>query len=90
MNNIELSQDWPCEYQFILKGFIQGKWDDYLTDIKAIQQDQHTIISGKLSDPSALFGLLGYFRDLGINLLSVTNLSEQFSKKGGNHEKLAD
>lgn len=53
------------------------------------QPNGETIITGSLPDQAALLGLLNWFYDLGISLVSVNRLeSISAQQRCGSHEKL--
>ena len=59
-------------YQIRVKGYLGEEWNDWfggmsLTDI----EDGDTLITGPISDQSALFGLLFTISSLNLTLLSV-------------------
>ena len=53
-------------------GHLDPDWADWLEGFTLQHtQDQKTILSGIVSDQSALYGLIGKLRDLGLKLISV-------------------
>jgi len=62
-------------YQFRLKGHLDKSWAEWLNDMSIVQQpDGTTLLTGRIADQAALFGLLSRVRDLGMPLLSVNIL----------------
>ena len=69
----------PCEgcdervvYQIWVRGVIDSGWSDWFDDLTICPQaDGTTLLTGPVRDQSALHGLLGKIRDLGLPLLSV-------------------
>ena len=53
-------------------GHLDPDWADWLEGFTLQHtEDQKTILSGIVSDQSALYGLIGKLRDLGLKLISV-------------------
>ena len=70
-----LTLDQPAAYQIRLQGRISIDLSDWLTDVVIAFEDGQTIMTGRVCDQAALFGLLSFVRDLGVPLLSVEFLS---------------
>ena len=65
-------------YRFEIKGHIDRVWDDWLDDVKIEKIPEGiTIITGILSDQTALFSVISRIRDLGLTLLKV----EKYDRK---------
>ncbi len=59
-----------------VKGQIDERWSEWLEGLTIKHATEgETLLSGSVLDQSALYGLIGRLRDLGLPLLSV-NLSE--------------
>ena len=55
-----------------VEGHLDPDWADWLEGFTLQHtEDQKTILSGPVSDQSALYGLIGKLRDLGLKLISV-------------------
>ena len=55
-----------------VEGHLDPDWADWLEGFTLLHtEDQKTILSGIVSDQSALYGLIGKLRDLGLKLISV-------------------
>jgi hypothetical protein len=55
-----------------VEGHLDPDWADWLEGFTLQHtEDQKTILSGIVSDQSALYGLIGKLRDLGLKLISV-------------------
>jgi hypothetical protein len=53
-------------------GHLDPDWADWLEGFTILHaKDQKTILRGTVSDQSALYGLIGKLRDLGLKLISV-------------------
>ena len=57
-----------------IKGHIAPHWSDWFAGLTITQPDDETILTGKVDDQAALFGLLARVRDLGLSLLSVNSV----------------
>jgi hypothetical protein len=53
------------------KGRLDPHWASWFEGLEVIPQGGETVFSGQVHDQSALYGLLGRLRDLGLELLSV-------------------
>ena len=64
-----------------IKGHIDEHWSDWFKGlaVEHIGEDE-TVLTGPVTDQSALYGLLARLRDLGLTLLSVS--SEGFESSG--------
>jgi hypothetical protein len=54
-----------------IEGHIAPHWSDWFARLTVTQTDDETILTGKVCDQAALFGLLARVRDLGLSLVSV-------------------
>ena len=56
-----------------VKGRIDEHWSAWLAGLSITHTDQdETVLSGKVVDQAALYGVLSMLRDLGLPLLSVS------------------
>ena len=59
-------------YEIRVKEPIDPSWSDWLEDFAITRTvEKETIITGRVQDMTALYGLLGAMRDLNLTLLSV-------------------
>jgi hypothetical protein len=57
-----------------VKGCIDEHWSAWLAGLNIVHTERdETILSGKVVDQAALYGVLSTLRDLGLPLLSVTS-----------------
>jgi hypothetical protein len=62
-------------YEIRLSGRLHERWDAWFDGLTVMHRDDGTtVISGRLADQAALHGLLQRVRDLGLPLISVTEL----------------
>jgi hypothetical protein len=62
----------PEHYQIRVKGVLDGRWSAWFDGLQ-VTSDQRgqTSIAGRVTDQTALHGLLAKVRDLGLELLEV-------------------
>jgi hypothetical protein len=76
----------PPVYQIQIEGHLGQQWVDWFEGLTiTLQEDGMTLLTGPVTDQSALFGLLKKVRDLGIPLVSVNRV--QFNKTLSNRSK---
>ncbi len=64
-------------YEFLIKGFLQPDWSDWLEGLAITPlENGDTLLSGFLTDQAALHGVLAKIRDLNLVLVSMKLLSE--------------
>ena len=65
----------PADYQIRLKGHLGSQWTDWFEGLTiTLEEDGNTLLTGPVIDQAALHGLLKKVRDLGIPLLSVSQV----------------
>lgn len=65
----------PGRYEVRLSGHLHQRWAAWFDGLTVAHQDDGTtVISGPLADQAALHGLLQRVRDLGLPLISVSEL----------------
>lgn len=70
-------------YQIRLKGHLDPIYEEWLGGFTiALQPDGETVLMGQVADQTALYGALTRIRDLGIPLLSVSQIDPPFSDTG--------
>jgi hypothetical protein len=66
------SGDW---YEIRIQGRLDERWRAWLDDLDLSHtQDGTTVLCGPVADQAALHGLLQRLRDLGVHLISVTQV----------------
>ena len=67
--------DTPGRYEIRLKGRLDGRWATWFDGLSlSHESDGTTVLSGPVIDQAALHGLLSKVRDLGLPLISVTQI----------------
>jgi hypothetical protein len=62
-------------YELRLQGHLDERWADWFEGMTvSAQADGTTVLRGPVADQSALHGLLGRVRDLGMTLISVNSV----------------
>ena len=70
--------DSPGRYEIRLKGRLDGRWADWFDGLSlSHESDGTTVLSGPVTDQAALHGLLSRVRDLGLPLISITQLDSE-------------
>jgi hypothetical protein len=79
-------------YQIRLKGHLDSQWTDWFEGLTiTLEEDGDTLLTGPVVDQSALHGLLKKVRDLGMPLISVSQVQYRSKKeiKVNTHRKNA-
>lgn len=64
--------DIPRRYEIRVQGHLAERWSDWFEGLAIRQEpDGETVLTGTLSDQSALFGVLAKLHDLNLVLVSV-------------------
>ena len=75
----------PGQYEIRLKGHLEARWADWFDGLSLRHEsDGTTVIHGSVVDQAALHGLLTKVRDLGLPLISVTQVDPTQTK--GTHQ----
>ena len=61
-------------YEIRVEGVLDQRWTDWFEGLEIASDDSQTVISGPVTDQSALHGLLNRVCDLGLVLVSVRRL----------------
>jgi hypothetical protein len=71
----------PEHYQIRVKGHLDLDWSAWFDGFTITHDaDGSTVIVGMVADPSALYGLIGKARDLGLILIAVVRSTPQATK----------
>jgi hypothetical protein len=75
----------PGQYEIRLKGHLEARWAGWFDGLSLRpESDGTTVIHGSVVDQAALHGLLTKVRDLGLPLISVTQVDPTQTK--GTHQ----
>ncbi|HSR29689.1 MAG TPA: hypothetical protein VLY63_03920 [Anaerolineae bacterium] len=67
-------------YEIRLKGHVDEHWSEWFDNLTiSHDEDDNTILAGPVADQSALHGLLKKVHDLGLRLISVTEVEANSS-----------
>ena len=75
MNNIDKS-DKPTTYQIRLRGILDPSWSDWFDNCTITTQGEETLMEGQVADQAALHGILSKINDLGLAIVTVTQVEE--------------
>lgn len=68
-------------YEIRVEGILDVRWTDWFEGLRLTNEGDHTVISGPLTDQSALHGVLNKVGDLGLSLISVRRLDPELRRK---------
>ena len=72
----------PAVYQIRIQGHLSHHWEDWFAGMAmALEGNGDTRLTGSVTDQAALHGLLRKIRDLGMPLLSVTQVDPKQANK---------
>ena len=75
MNEASTGQQTPGRYEIRVKGHLNSRWAAWFDGLSlSTESDGTTIIHGPVADQAALHGLLQKVRDVGLPLVSVTQV----------------
>jgi hypothetical protein len=65
----------PADYEICIEGNLSETWSEWLAGLTLqANPDGRTVLSGRLVDQAALYGVLMRIRDLGLELISVNRI----------------
>jgi hypothetical protein len=72
MSNAPKNPEWSQIYEIRIKGHLDEDWGDWFGGVTVtLQDDGITLLTCRVIDQAALFGVLRRIRDLGLPLVSV-------------------
>jgi hypothetical protein len=67
--------DQPTVYQIVIKGTLDGTWSDWFGGLSLVPQETgDTLLTGRVVDQAALYGILWKLRDLNLVLISCIRM----------------
>lgn len=73
----------PVLYEIQVEGYLDSRWSDWFggMELTNVETDGGlTILTGSIPDQSALHGFLAKIRDLGLVLVSVRRIDQDFNQ----------
>ena len=78
----EIDPGEPTVYQIRVKGHLGRQWTDWFGGLTiTLETNGDTLLTGPVVDQAALHGLFKKFRDLGMPLLSVSQVSLSLERR---------
>ena len=74
MNTAATNPDGSGWYEIRLQGRLDARWSTRFDGMTLTTGDGHTLLAGPVVDQAALHGLLHQLRDIGLPLLSVSQV----------------
>ena len=65
---------WPCRYEIRVDSVLDRCWSEWFDGLQIHSEGAETVVSGRLSDQSALHGVFDKLRDLGLTIVAVRRL----------------
>jgi hypothetical protein len=82
MQNLQSAPDQTVVYHIKIEGHLRAQWAEWFEGLRiTLESDGTTSLSGPVVDQAALYGLLKKVRDLGMPLISVTQVSIHSQKE---------
>lgn len=75
---------WPARYEIRVDSVLDDHWSGWFEGLRIETEADSTVISGTVSDQSALHGVLDKLRDLGLTVIAVRRLPLQ---QGGGEQR---
>jgi hypothetical protein len=75
---------WPARYEIQVDSVLDDHWSGWFEGLRIETEADSTVISGTVSDQSALHGVLDKLRDLGLTVIAVRRLPLQ---QGGGEQR---
>ncbi len=68
----EMEKTMPLHYQIKIKGVLDDTWSEWFDGLRITHDAAgDTLLEGAVRDQTALYGLLGKARDMGLTLIAV-------------------
>ncbi len=73
--NPKIDAGHPLVYEIRIEGYLGPQWTDWFEGLTiTLEEDGQTLLTGPVTDQAALYGLLKKVRDLGMPLVSVSQV----------------
>ena len=73
--NSKIDKSQPPVYEIRIKGHLGSEWTDWFEGLTiTLEEDGDTLLTGPVIDQAALHGLLKKVRDLGMPLVSISQV----------------
>jgi hypothetical protein len=73
--NSKIDKSQPPVYEIRIKGHLGSQWTDWFEGLTiTLEEDGDTLLTGPVTDQAALYGLLKKVRDLGMPLVSISQV----------------
>jgi hypothetical protein len=76
-----VSAAWPARYEVRVEGVLDDRWSEWFGGLQVTSDGGETILSGTLTDQSALHGVLDHVCGLGLSIIAVRRFPPE--KQGG-------
>jgi hypothetical protein len=74
--NIEMNPNQPMVYQIRIEGHLGREWADWFGGLSiTVLENGETLLTVRVADQAALYGVLRKIRDIGMPLISVTRVA---------------
>ncbi len=70
MENTDSFTDCP-RYEILVKGRLDAAWSDWFDHFEIVYHEGDTLLTGPVTDQSALLGMLLKLHDLGLTVITV-------------------
>ena len=78
-------------YEIRIKGHLDARWQDWFDGMSVtLEADGTTLLSGHVPDQPALHGLLRKVRDLGLTLVSVSQMTDTLNRQNSNEKGVSN
>jgi hypothetical protein len=89
MNRPTNKDDDAIDYEIRIKGHLDRRWSDRFEGLSMrCEPDGTTVLNGPVADQAALHGLLQRIRDMGVLLISVTQVRTELPDSPGSGARL--
>ena len=73
-----IDRDSRHRYEIVVRGRLSSRYESAFDGVTLVPHQGRTTLCAEVADQSQLYGLLIRLRDLGIELISVTPVSESY------------